>query len=195
MFAALLAGIVYIIPKFVDIDFTDLGSYLLYGLGGLMIAVIGVLFIGLVVRVVWTGIMNRADSIAMCCPDNLHGGVHLVCSHYNPGGETSEGFSSYFHYYVDAKGKLYLSKKVKEDGKDLSNSIQHLAEQLRLQLDPDIKSAHRIGSYDSDDIKGKDVTIKINKGELRFRGYEGLIDYGFKVSFYIKDQMKWSIKL
>lgn len=149
VFAALITGLIYFILNFLDIDFSDIGSYVMYGLGGLMIAVMGVLFIGLVLRVVWTGIMNRADSIVTCCPDNIQEGIHLVCSHYSPGGESTEGFSSYFHYYIDHKGKLYLSKKVEEEGKDLSKSLLHLSEQTRLPLDPDLKSSVRIGSYDN----------------------------------------------
>lgn len=197
VFATLITGLIYIIIilNFLDIDSTNVGSYLMHGLGGLMIAVMGVLFIGLILRVVWTGIMNRADSIVMCCPDNIQEGIHLVCSHYSPGGESTEGFSSYFHYYIDQKGKLYLSKKVEDDGKGLSKSILHLSEQTRLQLDPDLKSSVRIGSYDDEETKGKDVTIKINKGELIIQGYEGLIDYGFKVRFRIREQTTWSVKI
>ena len=194
VFAVPTAALLYVLPNFLDIDFSKLGGYLMYGLGGLMIAVMGVLFIGLVLRVVWTGIMNRTDTIVMCCPDNNQEGIHLVCSHYNPGGE-SEGFSTYFHYYIDHKGKLHLSKKVEDDGKELSKSILHLSNQTRLQLDPDLKSSVRIGSYDDADTKGKDITIKINKGELRIRGYEGLIDYGFKLSFHLRKQTKWSLRI
>ena len=160
-----------------------------------MIAIISILFIGLVVRVVWTGIMNRTDTIVKCCPDKNQDGIHIVGSHYNPGGESTEGFSSYFHYYIDQKGKLYLSKKVEEDGNELTKSTLHLSEQTHLQLEPDLKSSVRIGSYSEDDKNGKDVTIKINNGELRFRGYEGLIDYGFKVSFHIRNRKKWALKI
>ena len=194
LFAALTAGIVYTLPNLLGIELSNIGTYVMYGLGGLMIFVVIVLFTGLMIRVAWTSIMNRTDSIDVCCPDNHQDGIHLVCSHYNPGGE-SESFDTYYHYYIDNKGKLYLSKKVKEDGNDLTKSIPHLSEQTRLQLDPDLKSSIRIGSYDADDKKDKDITIKMNKGELCFRGYEGLIDYGFKVSFHIRNQTKWSVRI
>lgn len=193
-FAALIAIIVYALKNFLEIDFSALGEYVLYGLGGLMIVVMVVLFTGLIVRVTWTGIMNRADTIDKCCPDKIQDGIHLICSHYSPGGD-SEGYSTYFHYYIDRKGKLYLSKKVKDDGSDLTKSILHLCEQTRLQLDPDLEKSTRIGSHDDDDKKGKEVLVRMNKGELRFLGYEGLIDYGFKVSFHVRDQKKWSVRI
>src|SRR5690242_20151465 len=82
LFAAVIGGLVYALPELLDINFSGVGEYVMYGLGGLMIAVVIILFTGLILRVAWTGIMNRADSIDMCCPDNSHDGIHLVCSHY-----------------------------------------------------------------------------------------------------------------
>jgi hypothetical protein len=111
VFAAIAAATYYGITSFVDFDFSTITEYILYGLMGLMMTTMGVFITGLILRVVWTGIMNRVDTIVMCCPDKKYKGVHIVASHYNPGGESTEGFSSYFHYYLNETGKLYLSKK------------------------------------------------------------------------------------
>lgn len=190
-----MAVVFYAIRSMADFDMSALVGYLMEGFAWLMVAVISVLFVGFIFRVVWTGIMNRTDTIVMCCPDKTQDGVHIVGSHYHPGGESTDGFSSYFHYYLDLNGKLYLSKRVENDGHELSKSILHLAEQMRLPLDPDLTQRMRIGSYNDDDKKGIDSVIPVSKGTLHFRGYEGLLDYGFKVSFYANDRMKWRVKI
>jgi hypothetical protein len=190
--AALIGTLFYSLQNV--IDWSEIGSYLMYGFMGFMMILMGVLITGVVVRTVWTGIMNRTDTIIKCYPDKIQDGVHLICSHYNPGGESTEGFNSYFHYYIDHKGKLYLSKKVDKDGDDLTRSLLHLAEQTRLQLDPDKENSKRIGSYSNDD-KPLDQTMPVRQGELHFRGYEGLIDYGFKVSLLIGGQTRWRVRI
>ena len=129
----------------------------------------------------------------MCCPDKTQHGIHIVGSHYNPGGESTSGFSSYFHYYLDLNGKLYLSKRIEDEGKELSKSILHLTEQTDLPLDPDV--TQRVRSYNEEEKKGIDTVLPVSKGKLHFRGYEGLLDYGFKVSFYVGDQRKWRVKI
>jgi hypothetical protein len=191
---ALIAAVFYGIMNFTDIDLSSIGEYAMYGFMGLVMTGMFVLIIGIVLRTVWTGIMNRVDTIVRCCADKNNDGVHIVASHYNPGGESTEGFSSYFHYYIDKKGKLYLSKKVDKDGDDIERSILHLSEQTRLRLEPDLERSKHIGSYSNDD-KGTDVKMRINNGELHFRGYEGLIDYGFKVAYHEHGQMKWRVTI
>jgi hypothetical protein len=195
VFAAIAAATYYGITSFVDFDFSTITEYILYGLMGLMMTTMGVFITGLILRVVWTGIMNRVDTIVMCCPDKKYKGVHIVASHYNPGGESTEGFSSYFHYYLNENGKLYLSKKVDKDGNEIERSIDHLSAQTRLELEPDRERATRIGSYSDGDNKVNEVTVKIKKGELHFRGYEGLIDYGFKVSYNVGGETKWRVRI
>jgi hypothetical protein len=192
--AALISALFYGTTNFTDIDLSSIGEYAMYGFMGLVMTGMFVLIMGVVLRTVWTGIMNRVDTIVKCCGDKNNDGVHIVASHYNPGGESTEGFSSYFHYYIDKKGKLYLSKKVDNDGDDIERSILHLSEQTGLQLKPDLERGMRIGSY-SDNDKGADVTMRINKGELHFRGYEGLIDYGFKVTYAMGGQTKWRVTI
>jgi hypothetical protein len=195
VFTAIAVAAYYGITSFVDFNFSTITEYLMYGLMGLMMTLMGALILGLILRVVWTGIMNRVDTIEMCCPDKKQKGVHIVASHYNPGGESTDGFSSYFHYYLDEKGKLYLSKKVDKDGDEIERSLHHLSAQTRLELEPDHERATRIGSYSDGDNKVNEATIRIKKGELHFRGYEGWIDYGFKVSYKVGDQIKWRVKI
>ncbi len=193
--AALVATMFYGVTNLTDIDLSAIGSYFMSGFVAVMVTGMSVLIIGFLLRVVWTGIMNRVDSITMCCPDKKHDGVHIVASHYNAGGESTDGFNSYFHYYLDDNGKLYLSKKVEKEGDDISKSLVHLSKQTRLQLDPDLKRAVRIGSNTDGDNNATDVTMKVGKGELRFRGYDGLMDYGFKVSYSVGGLVRWSVKL
>ena len=195
VFAAIAAALYYSIVTFTAIDLSAIGSYIMYGFFGLMMVGMFVLIIGVTFRSVWTGIMNRVDRIVLCCPDKKHDGVHIVASHYNPGGESTEGFNSYFHYYLDRKGKLYLSKKVEKEGAEISRSVQHLSEQTRLQLEPDIPQAVKVGSYSEGDNKVTDVTMRLGNGELHFRGYEGLIDYGFKVAYKADRQTKWVVRI
>lgn len=194
-FGALIAAGFYGVMNFTEIDLSVVGEYIMYGMMGLMMTAMGVLIIGLVLRVAWTGIMNRVDSIKKCCPDKNNDGVHIIASHYNPGGESTEGFSSYFHYYLSEKGKLFLSKKVDDDGRDIKRSLQHLSEQTRLQLEPDMDRGVDIGSYSNGDSVPAEARVRIRKGELHFLGYEGLIDYGFKVTYNVKQQTKWRVKI
>jgi hypothetical protein len=195
VFAIGIAAVVYGVRSIADFDMSALGGYLADGFLWFMVALMSVFVTGFLLRAVWTGIMNRTDTIEMCCPDKTQDGVHIVGSHYHPGGESTDGFSSYFHYYLDLNGKLYLSKRVENDGRELSKSILHLAEQTRLPLDPDLTQHMRIGSYDDEDKKGKDTVIPVSRGQLHIRGYEGLLDYGFKISFYANDQRKWRVKI
>jgi hypothetical protein len=195
VFAALIAAGFYGLMNSTDINFSVVGEYIMTGFLGIMMAAMFVLILGVVLRTVWTGIMNRVDTIIKCCPDKQQDGVHIIASHYNPGGESTEGFSTYFHYYLDQKGKLYLSKKVEDEGNKIEKSILHLSEQTRLQLAPDLQRAVRVGSYSDDENKVGQVTMPISKGELSFRGYEGLIDYGFKVSYKAGGQTKWRITI
>jgi hypothetical protein len=195
VFGALIAAGFYGVMNFTDIDFSVVGEYIMYGMMGLMMTVMGVLIIGLVLRVVWTGVMNRVDSIVKCCPDKNNDGVHIIASHYNPGGESTEGFSSYFHYYLSEKGKLFLSKKVYAEGNDIKASLEHLSKQTGLELEPDLERGNGIGSYSNGENTPTVVTMRVRKGELHFLGYEGLIDYGFKVTYKVKDQVKWKVRI
>jgi hypothetical protein len=191
-FAGLIGILVYTIPGAI---LATIGSYAMYGFMGLVMLLMGGLILGVVLRTVWTGIMNRTDSIVKCCADKRQDGIHLVCSHYNPGGESTEGFSSYFHYYIDRKGTLYLSKKVEKEGNDLAKSLQHLSDQTRLQFDPDLKQSKRIGSYTDGESNPTETTVQIRNGELYFKGYEGLIDYGFKVRFLVEGKTLWRVRI
>jgi hypothetical protein len=195
VFGALIAAGFYGIRNVTDIDFSVVGEYLMNVFVGIMVTAMIVLILGVVLRAVWTGIMNRVDTIIKCCPDKQQDGVHIIASHYSPGGESTEGFSTYFHYYLDQKGKLYLSKKVEDDGNKIEKSILDLSEQTRLPLAPDLERAVRVGSYSDDDNKIGHVTMPIRKGELSFRGYERLIDYGFKVTYTAGGQTKWRVTI
>jgi hypothetical protein len=194
VFAGIIAALFYGITNFTTIDLSAIGEYVMYGFFGLMMAAMFVLIIGVTFRSLWTGIMNRVDRIVLCCPDEKHDGVHIVASHYNPGGESTEGFNSYFHYYLDHKGKLYLSKKVEDEGSEIAKSIQHLSAQTRLHLKPDMRKSVRIGS-NTDDNNATVVTMQLSKGELHFRGYDGLIDYGFRVAYTVAGETKWRITI
>lgn len=195
LFAGLIAVLYYSnIANLMGIDLSKIGGYLMYGFLGFMMVVMFGLIIGVMFRSIWTGIMNRVDSIILCCPDEKHDGVHIVAYHYNSGGE-SESFNTYFHYYLDQKGKLYLSKKVEKEGNEISKSIQHLSEQTHLQLVPDKQRAIRVGSYTDASNKAVDITLRLNRGEFHFRGYEGLLDYGFKVAYKVNDQTKWRVTI
>src|SRR5687768_14401789 len=94
LFATIVAALFYSITNLTTIDFSTIGSYLMYGLMGILMTGMFVFIVGLLFRSVWTGIMNRVDRIVLCCPDKNQNGVHIVASHYNPGGE-SESFSSF----------------------------------------------------------------------------------------------------
>lgn len=193
VFAALIGAIYYSIVNFAEIDMSTIGSYLANGFVGLMMVLMVVVIGGFLLRSVWTGIMNRVDRVVLCCPDKNHDGIHIVAGHYNAGGE-SESFYNYFHYYLDGNGKLYLSKKVENEGREIVKSVVHLSEQTRLQLEPDRRKAVEVGSYKEDD-KPTSVTVPFRKGELHFLGYEGLIDYGFKVVRRVNGRAKWRVRI
>lgn len=193
--ASVLALLYYFITRFVQINYSAIGEYLMQGLLGLMMVLMVGLVGGLLIRSIWGGIMNRADTIVLCCPDMQYDGVHIVASHYNPGGESGEGFSNHFHYYLNENGKLFLSKKVKDDGSDITKSIAHLSEQTRMQLNPAKEHGVSIGSNTNGDNKPVDVVVRLRKGELRFRGYEAWIDYGFKISYNVNGQEKWRVRI
>jgi len=194
-FAIVIAAVVYGVRSVIDIDMAVLGDFFADAFLWFMVALMSVFTVGFLLRVVWTGIMNRTDTIEICCPDKTQDGMHIIGSHYSPGGESSEGSSSYFHYYLDGNGKLHLSKRVERNGNDLSKSIPHLAEQTRLSLDPDLTQRIEIGSHDDENKKGKDTVMPVRHGKLHVRGYENLIDYGFRISLYAGDQLKWRVKI
>lgn len=193
VFGVLIAGIFYVITSQTDADFSSIGGSIAYGAVVVVMAGMSVLLVGFIVRSVWTAIMNRIDSIVLCCPDKKHDGLHIVASHYNSGGE-SESFSNYFHYYLDQNGKLHLSKRVEDEGTNISKSIAHLSEQTRLQLEPDRSRRFSIDSKTEDD-KPKETTVPLSNGELHFLGYDGLMDYGFKVTFKVGEQVKWRVRI
>lgn len=125
VFAGLLVAMFYSITELTSIDFASIGSYIAYGFLGIMVAGVFVLIIGFTMKSVWTGIMNRADSIDLFCPDQNHRGIHLIVRHYQHGGE-SEGYDSYLHYYIDNQGK-FLSKKIGDEGQKINESLQDFA--------------------------------------------------------------------
>lgn len=194
VFALIIIALYYGITNATTIDLSVIGGYVANGFLGLMMASMIVLIVGVVSRSVWTGIMNRADHVVLCCPDKNHNGVHIVASHYNPGGESTEGFSSFFHYYLDLQGKLYLSKKVDGEGTNIARSIDHLSVQTRLSLEPDKGKKIEIGS-NTYDGKATDIVMQLTNGTLHFRGYDGLIDYGFKVTYATSGQRKWVMRI
>ena len=193
-FAAVIAAVFYGVTNFTSIDLAAIGSYLMYGFFGIVIAGMFVLVIGMFLRELWTGIMNRADRIVMCCPDKNYNGIHVVASHYSSGGESGEGFSSYFHYYVDDTGRLYLSKKVDDNGNEIHKSVQHLSEQTRLQLEPDLQQSIRVGS-NTDEDNPTIASVPIKKGVMLFHGYDGIMDYGFKLTYKEHDRKKWTVRI
>ena len=192
--AGLLVAMFYSITELTSIDFAAIGSYIAYGFLGFIVAGMFVLIIGFIMRSVWTGIMNRADSIDLCCPDQNHGGTHLIVRHYQPGGE-SDGYDSYLHYYIDNQGKSFLSKKILDEGKDINESLQDLCKKTGKHLEPDHGSAIRVGSNTDGDDAPKNMTIRLNDGELHFKGYSGLLDYGFKLTFNEGNQTKWRMRI
>lgn len=167
----------------------------MYALMGFMMVLMFGLIGGVILRTVWGSIMNRADTIVLCCPDKQSEGVHIIASHYNPGGESSEGFSDYLHYYLTEHGKLYLSKKVQKDGSDITKSLEHLSHQTRLQLNPDQERGVRIGAHTDGDDNGTDVIIALKNAEVHFHGYEAWIDYGFKIHYTVQRKIKWKVRI
>jgi hypothetical protein len=118
-----------------------------------------------------------------------HNGIHLVVRHYNPGGETTDGFDSYLHYYIETDGKSFLSKKVSNEGKSIADSLHELSKKAKKTLAPDPHKAITVGSNTDGDNTPKVLTLTLGKGELHLKGYDGLMDYGFKLIFITGNQI------
>jgi hypothetical protein len=178
------------------LNFEVLGTYLMKGLLGFMVTVMSVLMVGVILRLTWTGIMNRADAIQFCCPDTNGDGIHLITTHYHAGGESSEGFNTFSHYFIVlSEGKAFLSKKVKDEGNDITQSLTELNVKTTMQLCPDKSNAVSVGSNTSGDNIPTNVITKICNGTLEIKGYDGLIDYGFKLKFTTSSGRAWTMRL
>jgi hypothetical protein len=195
LFVAIAAGLFYVVDHFTTIDLSVVGEYIMYGFFGATMVFMFVLIIGVMLKSLWVEIMNRADSIVLCCPDRHQDGVHIVAMHHHAGGESTSGFSSYLHYYIDNNGKSFLSKKVKEEGKSIGNSLEELSEKTQKKISPNLQFAIEIGSNTDGDDAPKISTISISNGTLHVRGYDGLIDYGFKLELVEGHRTRWRMRI
>src|SRR5688500_15927969 len=112
--AALMTLLFYLIDQFTSVDLQQIGEYAMYAFFAVVMGFMMVLMIGITFKSVLTGIMRRSDNIFLCCPDKKHRGIHIIGKHFFSGGETSDGYDAFHHYYINIDdGKMFLSKKIK----------------------------------------------------------------------------------
>ncbi len=186
----------YYIVEVADIDIASIAESAMEIFLGIFVAFMAVLVTGFIVRIFWTGIMNRADSILLCCADHNGTGIHIVARHYHPGGEYTSGYHSYMHYYIDVQsGKAWLSKKVMNDGDDITNSVKHLYTKTKTTHSPDTTTAVKVGSNTNFKEGAAAVSLTLHAGKLILLGYEGLMDYGFKLHFESQGRELWKMRI
>jgi hypothetical protein len=187
---AIIGGFLLLLTWYTTIDFTAILNYLMYGFFGIVMTGMLILCFGVVFKSLWVGIMHRSDNILLFCPDKVQVGIHIVSNHYHPGGETTDGYTSFNHYFISlSDGKMYLSRKLRDE-KDLKNSLDQLQASVRLPLAPDLQHAVAIGSPQQND-KPTHFTSRINDLRLEFLGFESFIDFGFKISCFRNEKLLW----
>jgi hypothetical protein len=190
----LLVGAVYLVKTYWAIDLEKIGAYVMYGFFGLIMAFMMVLIIGVTFKSIWVGIMRRTGNITLCCLDANNEGVHIVGNHYFSGGETSDGYYAYHHYFIRfSDGKMFLSRKIKDES-NLDESLRHLQEQTKLRLAPDRSKAISVGGNTHDDLPTHRV-INLPEGELHIDGFENWFDEGFRISLMEGTRIKWRNRL
>jgi hypothetical protein len=172
-----------LLSTYTSIDFAGIGSYIMYGFFGLTVGGMFVLVIGIMLKSVWTGILGRSETIYYCCPDKNGDGLHVISKHYFPGGETTDGYDAFYHYYIRlSDGRIHLSKKL-NDEKSISRSTADLEEKHRLQLSPDLSRKTEIGHYTDSDEKTVSESFTLKAGTIDVKSFNSLLDYGFRISY------------
>jgi hypothetical protein len=180
----------YLLVSYTSLDWEKILSYLMYGFFGIVCTGMVILITGVTLKSVWVGIMHRADSIVLFCPDRNREGFHLVTTHYHSGGDSGDGYDSLHHYYISLdNGKMFLSGKIK-DKSHLTRSLEALQKDTGYSLEPDTGNAIEIGSHHSDE-KPITYTSTIGNYAIQFRGFESMIDFGFRIVCYKNEKKCW----
>lgn len=189
--AGVCLALYFVIQTYTHIDLKEIGTYIMYGFFGLIMTFMMVLIIGVTFKSVWTNIMRRTDNIEVCCPDKHHEGVHIIGRHYFSGGELSDGYTAYHHYYISlSDGRMFLSKKI-DNEKDFTRSLQEIATNSKLDLYPDVSKAINVGPHTDSDDRPRTAELKLPKGVLNIDGFDHWLDFGFRVAYFYDDKVRW----
>jgi hypothetical protein len=188
--AGLLFGAYYALSNFTAISLEKVSSHLMYAFVGIVIAGMMILIIGVTVRQVWPGILRRSETITLCCPDRSGGGVHVVGKHHFSGGEMSDGYDAWQHYYIRiSDGKIFMSRKIKTEG-SLSESLEELSEKLNIRLQPDKSREVKVGYYEEND-RPVERSMNMANVTLTIKGFDVWVDYGFRITCFTGNKRKW----
>lgn len=191
LIAGLCFAVYYIIQTYTQFDLEKLGTYIMYGFFGLVMAFMMVLIIGVTFKSVWINIMRRSDNIDVCCPDKHHDGIHIIGRHYFSGGELSDGYTAYHHYYITlSEGRMFLSKKI-ESEKDFTRSLHELSVKTKLDLHPDVSRAINVGPNTDRDDRPRTCDLKLANGNVRITGFDNLVDFGFRIVYSQDNKVRW----
>jgi hypothetical protein len=183
--------VIYLIDSYTTIDLSMIGRSVMYGFFGLAMAFMAALIMGIMLKSVWINIMRRTDNIGYCCPDANNEGVHVIGSHYFPGGENTDGYTGYHHYYIRlSDGKIFLSKKI-NDFDDITQSLEHLKQQTKIHLKPRTDQKEKVGSNTGSDDTRTQKIVKLPSGKLIVQGFESLLDEGFRISYVENERVRW----
>jgi hypothetical protein len=186
--------IIYVITTYTAIDLEKIGAYAMYGFFGFVMVFMMALIIGVTLKSIWVNVMRRTGNITLCCLDANNEGVHIVGSHYFSGGESTDGYYSYHHYFIRlSDGKMFMSKKIKDE-KHLSASVEELMRQTKLQLKPNLAATISVGGNTDDDVPTHRI-LSVPNGELHIHGFENWLDEGFKVSLRKDSIVKWQRRI
>jgi hypothetical protein len=194
--STLIVVAAYLVDRYSSIDLMAIGAYIMYGFFGLGMALMMVLIIGVTFKSVWVEIMRRSNAIVLCCADQGELGIHIVARHYHSGGDGGDGYDSFRHYYIKTdKGTAYMSTRTKgKDGSDVTGSLLELSKKTGRNLSFDKTKSVTVGSNTEED-KPVNAVLKLSSGMLLIKGYDGMMDYGFKLSFHANDIRKWSMRI
>ena len=188
--AGFLFGVYYAIVNFTTFPMEKAGTYLMYGFFGLLMSGMMMLIIGVTMRQVWPGILRRSETITLCCPDRSDAGIHVVGKHYFSGGELSDGYDAWQHYYIRINdGKVFMSRKIKSE-ELLSESLEELSKKLNVQLVPDKSRAVSVGYYEEND-RPVERSMHMTNATLTIKGFDAWVDYGFKITCFAGNKKKW----
>jgi hypothetical protein len=184
---ALIAGGLYgvysVLSHYTSIDFAAIGAYIMYGFFAVTVAGMFVLILGVTFKDVWTAILGRSETIFYCCVDKSGEGLHVVSKHYFHGGESTDGYDAFYHYYIRiSDGRIYLSKKIRNE-KSIAESTTDLRDKHKLTLNPDLSNKVDVGHYTDEGEKTIQRTFSAGGGTINITSFNSLLDYGFRISY------------
>jgi hypothetical protein len=179
-----------------SIDLNQIGSLLLYGFFGLLMAGMLAMLLAVTLKAVFTAIMARSEFIFYCCEDMVEAGIHIVTKHYFPGGKATKGYTAYYHYYLPFdSGTIFMSKRLNNEA-DLGQSTKALCATVGKSLQPNLLLKHDVGPYEGSGNQLTVRNIQLKSGTITFEGFNNIYDYGFRVAF--KDNsnnLRWRSKI